>query len=398
MDAAAVSGRDRRARSAAYAIFFVQGLAFAALLARVPAIQHKFSLSDNELSLVLLAVPVIAGAGSLLAGALTPRLGSARVLWVAQPLVCAVIVAIGLVPSLLGLFVAVALFGLAVGAVDAAMNMQAVTAESRYGRSLLTGFHAVWSCAGLLGALWESLAAHEGYPLAVAFAIPAGIGIIISVSCGHRLFPADVEVSLEPGAGTKAAKAIPWRPIVIIGIAVTCMYIGDSATSSWSAVYLHSSLGTTESIAALAYGFYQGAMVVGRAGGDLLVRRYGATAVVRLGGGIAVIGLLGVVTAQGAVMAIAAFAVAGLGLCVVVPQSFSAAGKLDPAGTGVAVSRVNLFNYVGFILGAAIIGPISSASSMRIAFAVPMVLAVVIIVLAGGFQPRVPNREPVATS
>lgn len=388
------SARDRRARRATYAVFFVQGLCFAALLTRVPAIQQKFDLSETELSLILLTVPVIAGAGSVLAGSLSSRFGSAPVLRVAQPVVCLTIIGVGAAPTIVTLFLATALFGLAVGGVDATMNQQAVTAESRYRRSLLTGFHAVWSAAGILGALWSSLSAKLDMPLVDGFAVPAGIGIVISLVAGVGLFGHDVEVSAEPGTGSTAAKAIPWRPIVIIGIAVTCMYIGDSATSSWSAVYLHNELGSPEWIAAYAYAAYQVAMMIGRGIGDFTVGRYGAATVVRIGGLVAVVGLLGVVLAPGVWFAIVAFGIAGLGLCVVVPQSFSAVGKLDPAGTGVAVARVNLFNYAGFVLGGAIIGPIADAANLRVAFAVPTVLAVVIVALARGFQVHPPTVAP----
>jgi predicted MFS family arabinose efflux permease len=316
------------------------------------------------------------------------------VLRVAQPLVCVAIVLVGAAGTIPALFAATALFGLTVGAVDATMNQQAVTAESRYGRSLLTGFHAVWSVAGILGALWASLSSHLGLDLVVAFAVPAAIGVIATVAAGPLLFRADVEVSAEPGAGSDAAKAIPWRPIVLIGLAVTCMYIADSATSSWSTAYLEDPLKATATLAPFAYAAYQAAMVVGRVIGDWAVGRGGAALTVRVGGVIAVVGLLGVVLAPAPWAAIAAFAVAGFGLCIVVPQSFSAAGKLDPAGTGVAVARVNLFNYLGFVLGGAIIGPIADLAGRRVAFAVPMVLAVSIIILAPAFQPgrRTVNR------
>ena len=86
----------------------------------------------------------------------------------------------------------------------------------------------------------------------------------------------------------------------------------------------------------------------------------------------------------------------GLGLCVVVPQSFTAAGQLDPTGSGVAVARVNLFNYIGFVVGAALIGVVAQGSSLRLAFGVPAVLTVGIVVLARSFRPRVP--EPVVAA
>jgi MFS family permease len=84
-------------------------------------------------------------------------------------------------------------------------------------------------------------------------------------------------------------------------------------------------------------------------------------------------------------VAIAGFAVAGLGLAVVVPTSFSAAGRLDPTGLGIAVARVNVFNYVGFVLGAVIAGAV--ASNLWIAYAVGAALTLVILGSARGFAP-----------
>src|SRR5919109_3592473 len=90
--AAGVTARDRQARLAAYAGFAVQGLCFASLVTQVPRIQKAHDLSDATLSLVLLMVPLIAGLGSVLAGAVFARLGSGVVLRTAQPAVCVSIV------------------------------------------------------------------------------------------------------------------------------------------------------------------------------------------------------------------------------------------------------------------------------------------------------------------
>src|SRR5581483_830015 len=124
------TARDRQARLSAYAAFAVQGLCFASLVTQVPRLQSDHHLSDDALNLVLLLVPVIAGVGSVLAGVLFTRIGSGWVLRITQPLVCLAIIAIGLTGSSnAALYPAVALFGLFVGAVDAAMNAQAVSVE-----------------------------------------------------------------------------------------------------------------------------------------------------------------------------------------------------------------------------------------------------------------------------
>ncbi|MFB9840529.1 MFS transporter, partial [Actinoallomurus acaciae] len=61
------------------------------------------------------------------------------------------------------------------------------------------------------------------------------------------------------------------------------------------------------------------------------------------------------------------------------------AGRLDPTGLGIAVARVNVFNYVGFVLGAVIAGAV--ASDLWIAYAVGAALTLVILGAARGFDP-----------
>src|SRR2546423_10853704 len=114
-------------------------------------------------------------------------------------------------------------------------------------------------------------------------------------------------------------------------------------------------------------------MVRGRAGAERLVRRYGPFRVGAGGGLVGAVGMTLVAAAPQPFLGVLGFGIVGAGLCVVVPQSFSAAGALDPTGSGVAIARVNLFNYVGFVVGAALIGAVAKGASLRWAFAVPAV-------------------------
>jgi MFS family permease len=387
-----VSPRDRLARTGVAGAYLVQGMCFAALLTQVPALQEKFGFSDGELSLVLLAVPVVAGVGSLLAGMIASRYGSAIVLRVGGIGVCAAITATGVAGSRGALYLVLAAVGLFLGLVDAAMNMQGVAVQRRYGRPVLASFHGVWSAGGIAGALATALTAHWRWSLVASLGVVALVGAAIAVAAGPRLLrPAE---QVRPSPSEQASPDIPWAPIVAVGSAMMLMYIADSATSNWSAVYLHSGLHGSHSVAALGLAAYQTCMVVGRSLADRLVARYGPVRSVALGGVVGVLGLLLVVAADTPTLGIAGFAVLGLGLCVVVPQSFSAAGQLDPAGSGVAVARVNLFNYAGFVVGAALIGLVAQSRGLRTAFLVPAVLAVGIVALARSFRPRTLERSP----
>jgi MFS family permease len=400
-----ITGRDRQARFAAYTAFAVQGLCFASLVTQVPQMQKAHHLSDGTLSLVLLMVPLIAGVGSVASGALFQRLGSGPVLRVSQPAVAVTIALIGLTgDNDVALYAAVALFGLFVGAVDASMNAQAIAVERRYGVSLITGFYAVWSVAGILGGLWASLTNKLDLSLFTGFAIAAAVGIAASLATCRRLYRRAEEGDGPTAEELKAAgRSVPWRPILVVGAAMAVAYLADSAISSYGAKYLDDELSASDWVAPLGYVAYQVTMVVSRAVADLAVRRSGAVQVVRIGGLVGIVGMFGVVAAPNAAFAIGAFAVAGLGLSVIAPVSFSAAGRVDPTGLGVAVSRVNIFNYVGFVLGAAVVGaiaPLSADHGLRIAFIVPSVLILVVFATAKGFAPAVPAQgdDPLETA
>jgi MFS family permease len=89
------------------------------------------------------------------------------------------------------------------------------------------------------------------------------------------------------------------------------------------------------------------------------------------------------------------FFVVGLGVAVVAPLAFSAAARVagrdaptDPAAhrarVDAVVARFNQFNYAGALLGAVLTGVVGT-STLRIGFAVPMVLVLGLLPLARHF-------------
>jgi len=404
---------DRRARLVVTAFYLVQGMCFAGLLAQVPTLQHDLGISDGTLTLILLLVPVVAGVGSVLAGALAPRVGSARLLHVCGPLVALAVLGAGLAPTVAILYPVVAAVGLLLGLVDASMNMQGVEVEQRYGRSLLNSFHGAWSVGGILGSLAAVLAHSLGWSLAAGLGLVAAVGVavdVVAAAASGGGVPRATEREAVPGlvlaeqpaavapradAGASRAARPPWGPLILVGLAVTIVYVADSATSNWSTKYIQDALGAAANVAPLGLAAYLGCQLLGRLAADRQVNRFGPVVPVAVGGIVGAAGLAAVTLAPGPWVAVVGFGLTGLGLSVVVPLSFSVAGRLDPEGTGIAVARVNLFNYVGFVVGAGLIGGVAELLSMRLAFAVPALLALGVVALAPAF--RVAARDDVAS-
>jgi MFS family permease len=100
---------------------------------------------------------------------------------------------------------------------------------------------------------------------------------------------------------------------------------------------------------------------------------------------LAAAGFAVVAGAPGAWAGMFGFTLLGFGLCVIVPQTFAAAGRLAPGDSDAAVARLNVFNYAGFLIGSPLVGALGDAWSYRGAMLVPMVLVLATLAYARSF-------------
>ncbi|WP_345617222.1 MFS transporter [Streptomyces ziwulingensis] len=377
----------RRGRASLAFGFLAQGVAFALLVTRIPAIQDRYGVSDALLPAFLAAVPVLAGVGSVVTEKLVRTVRPSRVLRWSQPVVLLALLGVGLGQRMVVLAVALAAFGLAVGALDASMNMLGVSLQRTYGRSIMLGFHAAYSLGGVLGASLAWAGAHWELALWVSY-LPVVAVLLPAVLVGSRGY---VDGDPAPAEGKAGGGGVSFRMLLPLCLVMAFAYIGDSTVSNWSAKYLQDVLGSSEQLATVPYNVYMVTTLVGRAVGDLGVRRFGAAAVVRAGALVAAAGFAVVAGASGPWLGMGGFTLLGLGLCVLVPQTFAAAGRLFPGRSDAAVARLNVFNYVGFLVGSPLVGALGDAWSYRGAMLVPMALVLVTLVYARSFESE-PDR------
>ncbi|MCW2541021.1 MAG: transporter [Frankiales bacterium] len=378
--------------------FAGQGFLFAVLLTEIPDFKARYGIGDGAVTLVVLGVSLIAGLGSVLAEILAARRSSKLALRVGLLWIALAAVVIGVSGKVALFYAAFGLYGLGLGAVDAGTNMQAVALQTRYGRSILTGFHACWSGGGIAGALFVAGAHRLDRPVSATVLLAALLVLVVGGLAGGWLLAAGHGVTAPvPGvtaeAGRAALRALSWRPVLLLGAAMICFYVTDAGAGSWATTYLHDVLLASDSLAPVAYAGYQAAGLLSRLAGDRAVRRFGATLTVRTGAILGVLGLLVAITADGPVPAIVGFTVAGLGLPVVAPLCFAACGLLAPGHADALVARVNIFNYLGSIVGGVAVGGIGTITSLRWGFVVPAVLAAMLLLLAPAFSPSSPRQS-----
>ncbi|MBX7466082.1 MULTISPECIES: MFS transporter [unclassified Streptomyces] len=375
--------RLRHGRASLAVSFFAQGMAFALLVTRIPAIQDRYGISDGLLPVFLAAVPILAGVGSVCTEQLIKRVRPSVVLRFAQPAVLLALLGAGAGDRMWQAALSLGAFGLAVGALDASMNMLGVSLQRTYGRSIMLGFHASYSLGGIGGASLAWVGAHWHLSLLVSY-LPV-VAVLLPVCLVASRWYVDGEPAGEVAEGVPGAKPVVFRLLLPLCLVMSFAYIGDSTVSNWSAKYLQDTLGSSEQLSTVPYNVYMVTTLLGRAAGDFGVRRFGAVAVVRLGTVLAAAGFGVVALAPGPWVGMAGFTLLGFGLCVIVPQTFAAAGRLFPEASDAAVARLNIFNYVGFLVGSPLVGALGDAWSYRGAMLVPMVLVLLTLVYARSF-------------
>ncbi|MDL2081420.1 MFS transporter [Streptomyces sp. GXMU-J15] len=372
-----------RGRASLTFSFYAQGVAFALLVTRIPAIQDRYEVSDALLPAFLAAVPILAGAGSVATGWLVKRVPVSRVLRWSQPVVFLSLLGVAAGDRMVELGVSLAAFGLAVGALDASMNMLGVSLQRAYGRSIMLSFHAAYSLGGIFGATLAWVGARLDYALLLSY-LPVVVVLMPLAFVGSHWY---IDGRQEPEeGGAAAAGSVGFKLLLPLCLVMTFAYIGDSTVSNWSAKYLRDVLGGSPEMATVPYNVYMVTTLLGRSLGDFGVRRFGAVAVVRTGAVVAAGGFAVVAWAPSANIGLLGFTLLGLGLCVLVPQTFAAAGRLSPGASDAAVARLNVFNYVGFLVGSPLVGALGDAWSYRGAMLVPMVLVLVTLVYARSFE------------
>ncbi|MFJ4783487.1 MFS transporter [Streptomyces sp. NPDC088794] len=383
----------RRGRASLALSFFAQGAIFALLVTRIPAIQDRYGVSDALLPAFLAAVPILAGVGSVTTEQLVKRVPPSLLLRWSQPVVMLALLGVGAGDSKAELAISLVAFGLAVGALDASMNMLGVSLQRAYGRSIMLSFHAVYSLGGIVGASLAWAGAHWHLALWVSY-LPVVAVLLPAALVGSRWY---VDGDGGEGGGSAeeadaAAKGagggVVFKMLLPLCLVMTFAYIGDSTVSNWSAKYLQDVLGSSEQLATVPYNVYMVTTLLGRALGDFGVRRFGAVVVVRVGALVAAGGFAVVAVAPGPWVGMLGFTLLGLGLCVLVPQTFAAAGRMFPGASDAAIARLNVFNYVGFLIGSPLVGALGDAWSYRGAMLVPMVLVLVTLVYAKSFAPQ----------
>ncbi|WP_460318486.1 MFS transporter [Pseudomonas ogarae] len=341
--------------------YLIAGIGIAAWAPLVPYAKVRANLDEGTLGLLLLCL----GVGSILAmpisGALATRFGCRRVLSGGTLLICLALPLLATMTSLPWLVAALFLFGAGLGTVDSTVNLQAVIVERASGKTMMSGFHGMFSLGGIIGAAGVSALLGLGLSPLGATLVVNGVLLVALFKAAPHLLPYGSESS-------GPAFAIPHGVVLFIGILCFIVFLAEGAVLDWSAVFLTTERAVDTAYAGLGYAAFALTMTVGRLTGDAVVHRLGAKRVIIYGGSIAAAGFLLATLAPMWQAALLGYALVGAGCSNIVPVLYTAVGKQTLMPEAIAVPAITTIGYAGILAGPALIGFVAHGSSLSIAF------------------------------
>ena len=271
-------------------------------------------------------------------------------------------------------------FGAGVGALDVAINIQAIIVERASGRPMMSGFHGQFSLGGIVGAAGVTALLGAGSsPLAATLCVSAAILVLLALAAPYLL---------PYGARRDGpAFAVPHGVVLFIGALCFIVFLAEGAVLDWSAVFLTSARGMDAVLCGVRLcrlrPDHDGWPPHGRPYRAAARRqqrhrlrwplRCTAASRSRRWFRIWQIALLG-------------YALVGVGCSNVVPVLFTSVGRQTVMPEHVAVPAITTLGYAGILAGPALIGLVAHAASLSIAF---LMLAIMLLGVAAGGRLRI---------
>jgi MFS family permease len=360
-------------------LFLVDGVGFGTWAAHVPVFKQLLLIENGALTFVLVSLIVGAIVSMPITGQLTERYGSRRVVRISTVLYVLTLALLAQASSLFLLIVYAGLYGAAKGALDVAVNAQAVTVEKQYGQPIMSFFQGCWSTGGLLGAAVASIMLQHGGRVRSDLSLTSGLLLL----CSLFAMPFLAGETERHVATPHGSKKFIWPDTALMRLAAIAFFglMAEGAIGDWATVYLHSDVGVTLSLAAAGYAAYAVAMAAARFSGDWLAQRISGKSILHASGLLIAVGMCCALLVRSWWPAVGGLMLTGIGVANIVPVIWGVAGRDTRMGAGPAISTVATIGYCGFLTGPPVIGSVAVLVGLRPAMAV---IALAGIVVAAG--------------
>ncbi|AJD43249.1 MFS transporter [Rhizobium sp. SEMIA 4085] len=364
-----------KSRVAVSLLFLMNGFVVGCWAPKIPDFAERLELTKFQLGLMIL----VFGLGSLtlmpIAGAQIAKHGSHVVSRATAACVLPILLALTVAPNIVTGAIALFLFGGFIGAMDVAMNANAVAVEKSMRRAIMSSCHAFWSLGGLIGSgLGGFVIAKLGV---LGHAQLATVLTLVFLVIAWPMILADPPHPDEKKEKTRLPMTpLPW----LLGLMALFSMVPEGAVLDWGALYLRQEMNASVALSGFGFAAFSLTMAIMRFAGDLVRDKLGGVKTLRVCTLFAIAGMLIAALAPNAELAIVGFAFCGIGISNMVPIAFSAAGNVPGLKAGIGLSVVTTMGYSGMLVAPSAIGFAAEHVGFSAVFmALPVLLVVVLI-------------------
>ncbi len=351
-----------RARISTAVFFFISGFGYASWASRIPSIQQQLHLNDGQLGAILFAFPIGLMLTMPITGQLLTRFKGKHIMLFGAVLFNIMLAFPGFAAYSWQLVAILLVFGAARNLLNLSVNAQALGVQAKYGKSIITSFHAIWSLAGFAGAAVGYI--MVSYHVATAYHL---IGVsLLSLALTAYFYTGSLDNL--PSGEKKKMFSLPEKSLLKFALICFGCMACENTMYDWSIIYFQKVTLSSKPMATAAFVVFMVAVTSGRIFGDRLVTKLGAKIILKYSGSFLAIGFLLCVLLPYAVPTFFGFVLIGLGTSCIVPLVFSMAGKSTTLSSGSALASISTVGYLGFLIVPPMIGFISQIASLRWAF------------------------------
>jgi len=366
--------------------FVVVGLFWGCFAAFVPVIKSQLGANDALFGLLLLGSATGLVSSMWLAPKADKWLGKRSMQIGIVALVVAWILPVQMtVPILFA--VSMGLVGAASGLLDVVMNARVSELEAAHNRPLMNANHAMFSLAYGTSALVTGLAREAG---ASPVIVVAALGVICILLVPFvQMDVAEITVTDDSPTG------YPFWPVLLAGGIVLVAFMSEATVEAWSALHIERTLGGGAAQGALGPAMLGFTMAFGRFSGQAVSDHIRDRTLIILASVVSAAGALVAATATAPLGAYIGFGVLGLGVSVIGPLGLAIVGKVVPSHLRTdAISKAAVMGFSGFFFAPMLMGLMSEAFGLRVAFASVAVLVLMAVPLALrlAFMPRMDGK------
>jgi len=358
----------------------------------VPFAKERLLVDERTLGILILCLGVGCMFAMFFSGVLSEKFGSRRVIVLSGLGFSAMLPSLAVASTPMALGACLLVFGGLLGSLEVAMNLHAVEVEKGAHRPLMSGFHALFSVGGFLGAGFMTLMLSLGIGPFRSVLVACGLMMLTILAA----WPLTLRTKAAPGG---PSFALPHGIVLIIALLTAISFLAEGAVLDWGALFVSGNGLLDVNQAGSAYMLFAIAMTLGRFTGDAVVARIGDRPTLMWGGAIAIAGFVLLLVAPNAPVALAGFTLVGLGAANIVPVLFRRAGSQSIMPAGLAIAAISAMGYGGLLAGPAAIGFVAKQVGLTNALWMLPALLVLVPACAGLVAPAAaravsPAAEP----